>query len=345
MLGERRSAILGLITDYYIKTGEPLGSKNLCMMLPYTISSATVRNEMAYLTSVGYLEQRHTSGGRVPTKAAYRYYVDNLLQAAKLSPYEREQINERLSVNASDPERLLADAARLLSEVTGCAAFYSTVKDPYDCVQGVELIPTGNGKVMLVMLSVGGKIKSSVCRLNCTVDGEFKRVFYELARQYFIGVPLSDINLSLLQSTAGALGERIFEMLPLLSTLCSLCMEASEGTLVIEGETKLLSQSELGQDAYSLLVLLARKKQLEGLLNDFAKANVSSALFIGDENPVYELKNTVTAIARFRYNGTQLATLGCLGSLRIDYKNVLPRVDYIMKVTAMLLKEGGLKYE
>lgn len=345
MLGERRAAILGLITDYYLKTGEPLGSKNLCQMLPYTISSATIRNEMAFLTSVGYLEQRHTSGGRVPTKAAYRYYVDNLLRPVRLSPYEREQIDERLSVNASDPERLLADAAKLLSELTGCAAFYSTMKDPYDCVQGVELIPTGNGKVMLVMLSVGGKIKSSVCKINCTVDGEFKRVFYELVREHFIGVPLSDINLSLIQSTAGTLGARIFDMLPLLSTLCSLCMEASNGTLMIEGETKLLSQSEFGQDVYRLLVLLASKKKLEGLLNDFAGTGVHSALFIGDENPVYELKNTVTALAKFRYNDTQLATLGLLGSLRIDYKTVLPRVEYLFKATSNLLKEGGLKYE
>ena len=345
MLGERRSAILSLITDYYIKTGEPLGSKNLCQMLPYPISSATVRNEMAFLTSVGYLEQRHTSGGRVPTKAAYRYYIDNLLKASPLTPYEREQINEQLSVNASDPERLLSDAAKLLSETTGCAAFYSTVKDPYDCVQGVELIPTGGGKVMLVMLSVGGKIKSSVCKVHCTVDSEFKKIFYEVAREYFIGVPLSDINLSLLQSTAAMLGARIFDMLPLLSSLCSLCMEASEGTLVINGETKLLSQSELGNDAYNLLILLARKKKLEGLLNDFAKTNIGSALFIGDENPVYELKNTATAIAKFHYNNTQTATLGVIGSLRIDYKSVLPRVDYIMKTVSILLKEGGLKYE
>ena len=79
MIGERRSAILNLIIDYYIKTGNPLGSKSLCEMLPYSISSATIRNEMAFLTDIGFLEQRHTSGGRVPTKASYRYYIDSYL--------------------------------------------------------------------------------------------------------------------------------------------------------------------------------------------------------------------------------------------------------------------------
>ena len=89
MLGERRSAILEMIIDYYIRTGEPMGSKTLCQMLPYSISSATIRNEMAFLTSVGFLEQRHTSGGRVPTKAAYRYYIDNIINGGTLSPYEK----------------------------------------------------------------------------------------------------------------------------------------------------------------------------------------------------------------------------------------------------------------
>ena len=246
MLGERRSAILEMIIDYYIRTGEPMGSKTLCQMLPYSISSATIRNEMAFLTSVGFLEQRHTSGGRVPTKAAYRYYIDNIINGGTLSPYEKQKIDEVLSTNASDPERLLANASKLLSELAGCAAFYSTVKDPLDCVQGIELIPTGNSKAMLVMMSVGGKIKSSICKINCPVDNEFKQIFYSITNEFFIGVPLSDIDLSLIQSTAPFLKDKIFDMLPVLSSLCSLCAEASEGSLVISGETRLLSQSELG---------------------------------------------------------------------------------------------------
>lgn len=345
MIGERRSAILGLIIDYYIKTGEPLGSKSLCEMLPYSISSATIRNEMAFLSNIGFLEQRHTSGGRVPTKASYRYYVDNLLQPAELTSFEKQKIDEILSVNASDPERLLADASKILSEITGCAAFYSTIKDPLDCVQGVELIPAGNNKAMLVMLTLGGKIKSSVCRLNCMVDEEFKRLFYKIMNEYFVGISLPDIDLSLIQSTAPVLGERIFDMLPILSSLVSLCREAAQGSLVINGETKLLSQTDLGDSAYSLLALLAQKSKLEKLLTEFSKTNVNTTLFIGDENPVYELRNTAMAIAKLQYNEMQIATLGIIGSTRIDYKSILPRVNYIMKTVSQLLKEGGVKYE
>lgn len=342
MIGDRRSAILGLIIDYYIKTGEPLGSKTMCEMLPYSISSATIRNEMVFLSDMGFLQQRHTSGGRVPTKASYRYYVDNLLEPKEISFYEKEKINEVLSVNASDPERLLADASKLLSELTGCAAFYSTVKDPLDCVQGVELIPAGNNKAMLVMLSIGGKIKSSVITLNCKIDDEFKKLFYAITNEYFVGVPLADIDLSLVQSTAPFLGIRVFDMLPILSSLCSLCYEASQGTLVINGETKLLAQTELGDSVYNLLVLLAQKEKLENLLAQFAKSKIQTSLFIGDENPVYELRNTSMAISGMKYNEMQTATLGIIGSIRIDYASILPRVNYIMKTVKTILDKGGV---
>lgn len=345
MIGERQEAILGMIIDYYIKTGEPLGSKTLVSMLPYSISSATIRNEMAYLTGIGFLEQRHTSGGRVPTKAAYRYYVDNIINSNALTDYEMQKIDEALSINASDPERLLGDASELLSQVTGCAAFYSTLKDPYDCVQGIELIPAGNNKAMLVMLSLGGKIKSSVCTVNCPIDEEFKTLFYSVMKNHFIGMPLSEINLSFVQSTAPLFRERLFDILPILSSLCSLCAEASEGSLSISGETKLLSQSELGNSVYNLLVLLAQKEKLEALLGQFAKSKMKSALLLGDENPVYELRNTAMAITKFKYNNNQTATLGIIGSLRIDYKSILPRVDYIMKTVNSILTEGGFRYE
>ena len=80
MISERRHAKLGLIIEHYLRTGEPIGSKALCQLLPYSISSATIRNEMAYLTQLGFLEQRHTSGGRVPSKTSFRYYVDNIMK-------------------------------------------------------------------------------------------------------------------------------------------------------------------------------------------------------------------------------------------------------------------------
>ena len=109
--------------------------------------------------------------------------------------------------------------------------------------------------------------------------------------------------------------------------------------------TNLLSQEELGKDVYKLLTFLASKDKLKQMLDDFANSNLTSTLLIGDENPIYDLKNTVTAIAKFRYNNAQIATLGMLGSLRIDYESVLPRVEYIINTVSQLLKQGGVNFE
>ncbi len=345
MIGERRDAILSLIIDSYIKTGEPIGSKTLSELLPYRISSATIRNEMAYLSGLGFLEQMHTSGGRIPSKASYRYYVNNLMIPKPLSDFEKKYFLEKLSINAGDPERLLRDAAGLLSETTHCAAFFNTVKDELDSVQGVDLIPAGNGRAMIVMLTVGGKIKSSVCKADCLVDEEFKSLFYYIASEFFIGTPLTEINLSLIQSTAPVLGDKTFDMLPVLTSLCSICREASESTLVIDGETNLLSHEELGDEVYRLLSFLTEKKRLIDLLSQYAAQGKEIELLIGDENYIYEMKNTTSVLSKLNYNNSQTAILGIIGSVRIDYSFILPRVEYIMNTVKEFLQKGGITFE
>lgn len=341
MISERRTAILNLIIEHYLRTGEPMGSKTLCQLLPYSISSATIRNEMAYLSELGFLEQRHTSGGRVPSKASYRYYVDSLMQPQPLTDYEAHKISEYLSINSGDPERLLADAAKLLCEYTHCAGFYCTLEDSLDCIQGVDLIPAGNSKAMLVMLTVGSKIKSSLINMQCPVDDSFRYTFYDIINKHFIATPLSEVNQALIQTAAVTANERIFDMLPVLTSLCSLCDEASQTKFVLEGETNLLSHSEFGNDVYKLLSFLAGREQLIELMKKFSSINDSSVLFIGDENPIYEMKNTSTIISKYTYGNNQKATLGIIGSMRIDYKTIIPRVKFIFNTVDKLLSKGG----
>ncbi len=345
MNSDRSSLILGKIIEEYIKSGEPMGSKTLASLLPYSVSSATIRNEMARLGNLGYLEQRHTSGGRVPSMSSYRYYVNNLMQPKAVTSEEALQIYELLSVNASDPERLLADATKLCAEITGCAAFSSMHGDRLDCVQGVEIIPTGDNKVMLIVLSTGGKIKSSLCKLNCVVNENFVKVFYALCSRYFIGTALEDVNIALLQSTSVFLGEYTFDMLPLLTTLCSLCTETAKSSLLIEGETNLIAHEELGEDVAPILSFLANKEYLKKLLSKYAKRGTSKELFIASENNIYELRKTTTMISSFSYGYSQKATLGIIGSTRIDYSYIIPRVSFISDTVGKLLKQGGVTYE
>lgn len=342
MIGERQKAILNLIIDSYIETGQPIGSKTLANLLPYKVSSATIRNEMAKLTELGFIEQMHTSGGRVPKKSAYRFYVDNLMVATPLSDDEKESINGILSINASDPDRLLRNAAMLLAETTHTAAFSCTVKDEFDSVQGIEIIPIGKNKVMLVLLTVGGKTKSSVCKLNCPVTDEFRALFYATVKKFYVGTLLGDVNLTLIQNTVPFLGDRAFDMIPLLTGISVLCREAYESELNIVGETNLLNLGSADENTYRLLKFFADKEQLKTFVAKYAKYGKEFELFIGNENPHVELKNTTMALAKFEYNNSQSAVLGIVCPITINYKQVLPRAEYIMTtVKDYLTKEGA----
>ena len=198
---------------------------------------------------------------------------------------------------------------------------------------------------MLVMLTVGGKIKSSVCKIDCPVDSDFKALFYYIMAEFIIGTPLTDVSLGLIQSTVPVLGTRTFDMLPVLTSLCSLCNEASESTMFMYGETNLLSHEEFGNSVYRLLSFLAGKDQLKALMEKYSKYGKETELLIGNENYHPELKNTTTALAKFNYNNSQTAILGIIGSTRIDYSVILPRVEYIMKTVREFLQKGGVTFE
>ena len=121
VLTTRKEQILTALIEEYIRTGEPVGSKWLMDKMDSTVSSATIRNEMADLAAMGYLDQPHTSAGRVPTPQAFRLYVDKLMKKRKLSENTRRYIDERLE-RATDPDVLMEEASQILTETTGCAA-------------------------------------------------------------------------------------------------------------------------------------------------------------------------------------------------------------------------------
>lgn len=342
---ERQKLILTLIIEQYIKTGEPVGSKTICALLPFTVSSATIRNEMGALTEQGFLEQRHTSGGRVPSQKAYRYYVDHLMLPLNLSEWEVNRINTALAPNAGDPERLLADAVQYLARMTGCVAFYTKVPDPYDAIQGVDLIPAGPRRGMLVMLTTSGIVKSSLCITDGILDEQFRQSFYTITKEKLIGTPLTKVTPAMIQSLAASLGDRAFSMVSVLISLSTLCAEAAKSDIYLDGETNLLSHEELGQNVYSLISFLTAREQLKELLNERLKTGADHEIYIGKENDRYELANSTMLLSKYYDGARQGGAIGVIGSTRLNYSELIPKFDYLTSVVGRLLSERGVNYE
>ena len=204
-LSERKQKILALIVESYIATGEPVGSKTLQNTMGNSVSSATIRNDMADLVELGYLIQPHTSAGRAPSQAGYRYYVDNLMTKYELGHEEQERIKTWLQGYSGEPDQLLEKAGSILSELTNCVAVSSSPSDSEALIKRVELVPLSSKTAMVVLLATSGILKSMVVRTESEIttqiaditvnkkDQIVKILSYNFVKSFFVTIQVAAV--------------------------------------------------------------------------------------------------------------------------------------------------------
>ena len=170
-LSSRQQKILAAVVEHYIATGEPAGSKMLCDSLDFTVSPATVRNEMSELAERGLLLQPHTSAGRIPSQKGYRVYVDRLMKRRPLSPEERRTIDSMLLSNAYDPQKLLDGVSRLLAGMTRFAAVSTLPGGQGVTIRAVQFVQTSRRTAMVVLITSSGISSTPVNRQLLALDG------------------------------------------------------------------------------------------------------------------------------------------------------------------------------
>ena len=215
-LTPRKQHILAIIIERYISTGEPVGSKAICTEMGNSVSSATIRNDMSDLVEAGLLEQPHTSAGRIPSQAGYRYYVDNLMTSYELGAEEQERIKIWLHSFSGEPDKLLEKAGSILAELTDCVAVTSSPADSEAHIKRIELVPLSRHTAMIVLFATSGILKSAVVRSETEINVDIAEVFYNICQTYFTGKCVSDINITLIQTLVASLGDRVFIMSPFL---------------------------------------------------------------------------------------------------------------------------------
>ncbi|MEE0981582.1 MAG: heat-inducible transcriptional repressor HrcA, partial [Acutalibacteraceae bacterium] len=233
-LSQRKEKILAAVVEHYIKTGEPVGSKTLLSALDITVSSATIRNEMAELVALGFLEQPHTSAGRIPTNEGYRYYVDRLMGVRPLDESVKRQIEAGVSLKNASPEAILAKASEFLADMTDCAAVSTTPSGENATIKRVEFVPVGTRTGMIVLLTSTGVIKSKVCRSDVDLNSSMIEKFYNIVKSSFLGLPLDEIDTATLQTLVASMGMDALTMIPFVSAVSELAQEAMQ-TMVMLG--------------------------------------------------------------------------------------------------------------
>lgn len=335
-LSERKKKILLAIVEQYVKTGEPMGSKVLMDFLPFSVSSATIRNEMSELAEMGYLDQPHTSAGRVPTQKGYRYYVDNLMGENEIDEDEQMQIRRIIGNHIGDPEELLEKAGEILAKLTNCTTVATTPTDAGATVKRIEIVPIGNKIAMIVLMTSTGIIKNSVCKTDVDITNEMVECFNAIVEESFIAKPVADIGMVMIQTLVASLGNNAFAMSPLLVSLADLANQAVQAEVRLKGRQNLLNHREYSSNAYEMLNFLTDDDKLERVMS----SNKSGLqVVIGSENMYRQLENSTMIISRYSIQGHDGGAIGIIGPTRIDYARLIPRIKFITDLVGSLLTD------
>ncbi len=338
MLPPRRQKILAAIVEQYIETGEPVGSKALLANAGLDVSSATIRNEMAELTALGFITQPHTSAGRVPTEYGYRYYVDNLMQPKELEENERRRIEAGVDYRSGDPEILLETAGEALVNLTNFAAISKAPSDENAFIRNIEMVPISPKKAMVVLLTSTGILKSKPCRTDVEIDADLRKTFIDVVDQNFLGKPLSSVGTVMIQTLAASLGAKALSMSPLLVTIADLVEAASVSEVNLAGQSNLLGYKEYDENAGQLLDFLHREEPLNMLVSS-GDTDSDIEIRIGSENRYKELENSSMIISKYKIGENATGAIGIIGPTRMNYSKLVPSIKYLSEIISKVLSD------
>jgi heat-inducible transcriptional repressor len=339
VLNDRNFRILEAIIDEYIKTGEPIGSKLLAQRLDFPVSPATIRNVMASLEQMGYLDHPHTSAGRIPTVKGYRLYVERLIpqraSVVQLSVEDRHIIDSAVqSVCGDCDETIIESASHALAELTKCAVVSTSNISKISVITKVEVIPAGKRVYVLLLVTSGGGIKNRVCRLSFDLDREQIDFFTQFANENLSGVNLENVSEDFIEQIGTALGSYMISLSPLLKAVAELSGEFKAGKVTFGGETNLIAFEDLQKQ--EILSILENRNALTELL-DTAFSEISVMFGAEDKADTFTVSNSGVIAGSFRKGEQTAGSFGVIGPMRLDYKKLIPYIEYFsVEVTRML---------
>lgn len=334
-MDSRKLKILTAIVDEYITTGEPVGSKTI--MDKVKASSATIRNEMAELEKQGYLEQPHTSAGRIPTYNGFRLYVDSLMQKNSLSDEEKARLDSMIPDTAVTEQELVNSASFALAELTKCAAVVASQAPKFSMISKVEVIPTGKRMYIILMITSNGTIKNKICRLEFDLTHEQLEFFDNFMQQNMQGVSVDELSDKMFEDLSAAMGSYMMTLAPLMSELLELSKEFNSQEVSVAGANNLLSCKDFDQT--EIISFLDNKREMMHFVNEsFSGLQV----MFSPESEGFVISNSSLIAAPFSKDGRQIGTLGLLGPMRLDYAKFIPYLEYFSsRLTELLTEEEG----
>ncbi len=325
---ERKKKVLRSVVDLYIRTAEPVGSKAITELPDMNFSSATIRNEMADLTAMGYLEQPHTSAGRIPSAAGYRLYVDELMLDYRLSMDETASISSAIEEKMQQVDKMMEKVAKLVSQATDLPAISVASRYGSAEVKRFELIFAGQGSVVLVVMLTNDEVVNKMIKLPLALTETDLKLLSAVLNATMTNLPAEGFTQGLL--------DRVMENAGAAASLVPIIMEFTADTLnrqsatnmAVAGQMRLLGQPEYRDVEKAQRVLTSLDEEaLSGLPAVMQNANGTKVL-VGPENVAQELKDTSVVMTKFDIGDGMQGMIGVVGPTRMDYAKMTARLSY-----------------
>jgi len=329
MLDERKTAILRAVVQEYIGTGQPVGSTHIANSPGVSVSSATVRNEMAVLEQEGYLVQPHTSAGRVPTDKGYRFFVDHLTQPGRLDDTKVNQVRQFFDGAHGRVEELLGRTSHLVAGLTNYASVILGPAAEQATVRSMQMVSLSSRAAMVVAVLSNGSVESQkvefdvdVAESRCvTATAHLQK---ELGGRSLVGAKL-----------AGSGDDEI-------DAICGRAVEAltrtDEDPVFMGGVSSMAAAFDAVDVVRQVLQTLEQQYLVVSLVRDILNRGLSVA--IGAEHGVEPLASCSVVLAPVMVDGQQMGTVGVLGPTRMDYPQALATVEVVSDRLGRRLGEG-----
>ncbi|GED31342.1 heat-inducible transcriptional repressor HrcA [Brevibacillus centrosporus] len=336
MLSDRQQLILNAIVDNYIHSAEPVGSRTISKRDDIGFSSATIRNEMSDLEELGYLEQPHTSAGRVPSTKGYRFYVDNLIQPHLLDEGELGKLKQLFAERILHAEQVVEYTAQILSQLTNYTAVVLGPEIFEHRLKHIQIVPLNDKEAVAIVVTHTGRVENKLIELPEGIGASEIERLVNLLNSKLSDVPLWQLRQRLYQEISGEMrrhAEQYEEMLKLLDLSL---IQPEEDRVYLRGATKIMNQPEFRDvdKVKDILELLERNDQL---LHLFGVPADGLTVRIGQENQLDAIKQCSIITTSYSLGGKPVGMVGILGPTRMEYGRVITVLNYLAEGLSRML--------
>lgn len=337
MLNERKKKILQIIIEDYISSAEPVGSRTIARKYDLGLSPATIRNEMSDLELLGYLEQPHTSAGRIPSAQAYRFYVDALIEPGTLTDNDMALIDGWYNERRRNIDDIFQSTAKILSRMTQNVSMVLTNQQTIANFCYLKFLPLDSQHAILCNVADDGSIDTNVVDIPLGMSSEEMDYLAGKMSKLLEDRNLSDISVEILQNVHTDVVEDKLIFSSLLQAVRKMTGRRQEQKVFLGGTKQLLNQPEFRdvERVRNLLGILEEEKVLKDLLQGGEDSGLK--VTIGSENKFTGIQDCSMVQATYRLNGQIVGTMAVLGPTRMEYGKVISVMDYLHKYLKTIL--------